>query len=48
VESRNCNAKRPEKVEREFRAPFSGECDLFVVSGETEAEFKVTLTWGRE
>ncbi len=40
-------AKRPEKVEMEFRASLSGECDLWVVSGEGEAEFKVTLSWGK-
>ena len=39
---------RPEKVEMEFRASLSGECDLWVVSGDGEAEFKVTLTWGKE
>jgi hypothetical protein len=39
---------RPEKVEMEFRASISGECDLWIVSGEGEAEFKVTLTWAKE
>ena len=39
---------RPEKVEMEFRASLSAECDLWVVSGDGEAEFKVTLTWGKE
>lgn len=39
-------AKRPGKVELEFRASLSGECDLWIVSGEGEAEFKVTLAWG--
>ncbi len=39
---------RPEKVEMEFRASISGECDLWIVSGDGEAEFKVTLTWGKE
>jgi hypothetical protein len=38
---------RPEKVEMEFRASISGECDLCVVSGDGEAEFKVKLTWGK-
>ncbi len=38
---------RPEKVEMEFRASISGECDLWIVSGDGEAEFKVTLTWGK-
>ena len=39
---------RPDKVEMEFRASLSGECDLWIVSGDGEAEFKVTLTWGKE
>lgn len=39
--------KRPDKVEMEFRASLSGECDLWVVSGDGEAEFKVTLSWGK-
>jgi hypothetical protein len=37
--------KRPTKVEMEFGATLSGDCDLWVVSGEGEAEFKVTLSW---
>ena len=37
--------RRPDKVEMEFGASLSGECDLWVVSGEGEAEFKVTITW---
>lgn len=40
--------KRPDKVEMEFRASLSGECDLWVVSGDGEAEFKVTLAWGQD
>ena len=38
-------AKRPDKVEMEFGAKISGECNLWIVSGEGEADFKVTLTW---
>jgi hypothetical protein len=38
-------AHRPEKIEMEFKASLSGECDLWIVSGEGEAEFKVTLGW---
>ena len=41
-------AKRPEKIEMEFRASLTGECNLWIVSGDTEAEFKVTLTWGKD
>ncbi len=37
--------KRPSKVEMEFGATLSGDCDLWIVSGEGEAEFKVTLSW---
>jgi hypothetical protein len=40
-------AKRPEKIEMEFRASLSAECDLWIVSGDGEAEFKVTLGWGK-
>ena len=37
--------KRPSKVEMEFGATLSGDCDLWIVSGHGEAEFKVTLSW---
>jgi hypothetical protein len=40
-------ARRPEKVEMEFKASLTGECDLWIVSGEGEAEFKVKLAWGK-
>jgi hypothetical protein len=46
-QSVNSIAKRPDKVEMEFRASLSGECDLWVVSGDGEAEFKVKLAWGQ-
>ena len=36
---------RPEKVEMEFKASLTGECDLWVVSGKGEAEFTVKLAW---
>jgi hypothetical protein len=39
--------KRPDKVELEFRASLSAECDLWVVSGDGEAEFKVKIGWGK-
>ncbi|MBU8543264.1 MULTISPECIES: CU044_2847 family protein [Roseomonadaceae] len=38
--------KRPDTIEMEFRAKITGECDLWVVSGEGEAEFTVKVTWG--
>ena len=36
---------RPDKVEMEFGASLTGDCDLWIVSGEGTAEFKVTLGW---
>ena len=38
---------RPDTVEMEFGAKISGDCDLWIVSGEGEADFKVTLKWGK-
>jgi hypothetical protein len=38
--------KRPKGIEMEFRAKLTGECDLWVVSGEGEAEFTVKVSWG--
>lgn len=38
---------RPDKVEMEFGATFGGDCNLWIVSGKGEAEFKVTLSWGK-
>jgi Trypsin-co-occurring domain 1 len=40
-------AHRPDKVEMEFGASLSGDCDLWIVSGEGKAEFKVKLAWGK-
>ena len=40
--------KRPDKVEIELRASLSSECNLWIVSGDGEAEFKVTLSWGKD
>jgi uncharacterized protein YfiM (DUF2279 family) len=40
-------ARRPEKFEMEFSASLTAECDLWIVSGEGEAEFKVTLAWSK-
>jgi Trypsin-co-occurring domain 1 len=39
---------RPNKVEMEFGASLSGECDLWIVSGDAEAEFKVKLSWDKD
>lgn len=40
-------AHRPDKVEMEFGAALKGDCDLWVVSGEGKADFKVRLAWGK-
>jgi hypothetical protein len=40
-------AHRPDKVEMEFGASLSGDCDLWVVSGEGKADFQVKLAWGK-
>jgi hypothetical protein len=39
-------AHRPDKIEMEFGASFGADCDLWVVSGEGKADFKVKLAWG--
>lgn len=40
--------KKPDKVEIELRASLSSECNLWIVSGDGEAEFKVSLSWGHD
>jgi len=40
-------AHRPDKVEMEFGASLRGDRDLWVVSGEGKADFKVKLAWGK-
>ncbi|HXW72264.1 MAG TPA: CU044_2847 family protein [Methylocella sp.] len=37
--------KRPDKIEMEFGAKLSTDCNLWIVSGEGEAEFKIKLSW---
>lgn len=44
-ESLGIELKRPDKVEMEFGASLKGDCNLWIVSGEGEAEFKVKLLW---
>ncbi len=39
--------RRPDKVQIELGASLSGKCDLWVVSGNAAADFKVTLAWDR-
>lgn len=38
-------AKRPTTIELSFGASLKGDLDLWVVKGESEAQFSVTLTW---
>jgi hypothetical protein len=40
--------KRPDRIEVELRASLSSDCNLWIVSGDGAAEFKVTLSWGKE
>lgn len=37
---------RADGIKMEFGASLTGECDLWIVSGDTKAEFEVTLTSG--
>lgn len=37
--------RKPDGVEVSFAASLKGNCDLWVVSGDGEAEFTVTLKW---
>jgi hypothetical protein len=37
--------KLPNKIEMEFGASLKGDCNLWIVSGEGEADFKVKLSW---
>lgn len=39
--------RRPEKVEIEFCATLSQECDLWIVAADASPEFKVKLAWGK-
>ena len=41
-------ANRPEKVEMEFGASLSTECNLCILPAAEDAEFRVKLTWGRD
>lgn len=38
-------ASKPTTVELTFGASLKGDLDLWVVKGESEAQFSVTLTW---
>jgi hypothetical protein len=39
---------RPEKIEIEFAATFSRECDLWIVSNGAPSEFRIRLGWEKE
>ncbi len=39
--------KRPDKIEIEFGATLSQECDLWVVGAEASPEFTIRLAWGK-
>ena len=39
--------KRPEKVEIEFGATLSQECDLWIVAPDASPEFRIRLAWGK-
>ena len=39
--------RKPDSIELEFGASFKGQTRLVIVSGEAEANIKVTLTWKR-
>jgi len=40
-------AKRPEKIEIEFGASLGSDCNLWIAPGDSKAEFKVKLSWGK-
>jgi hypothetical protein len=40
--------QRPSRFEMEFGATLSADCNLWIVSGKGEAEFKVTLSWDKD
>ena len=39
--------KRPEKIEIEFGATLSQECDLWIVAPSASPEFRIKLAWGK-
>lgn len=39
--------KRPDKIEIEFRATLSDDCHLWIVTGDSDGEFKIKLSWER-
>jgi hypothetical protein len=41
-------AKKPSKVELEFGVSITSDCNLWIVSGEGKAEFKVKVSWDTE
>jgi hypothetical protein len=39
--------KRPDKIELEFGATLSRDCELWIVAGGEQPEFKVKLSWAK-
>jgi len=39
---------RPQTIEVEFGASFGRECDLWIVSGDANPEFRIRLVWGAQ
>ena len=39
--------KRPEKIEIEFGATLSQECDLWIVAPDAAPQFRIRLAWGK-
>lgn len=40
--------QRPDTFEVSFRASLTSKADLWIVAGDAEAEFTVTLSWGKD
>lgn len=46
-ESVGAMPKHPEKIEIEFGASLGSDCNLWIAPGDSKAEFKVKLSWGK-
>lgn len=40
--------KRPDKIEIEFGATLSQECDLWIVAPDASPEFRIKLAWDKD
>jgi len=47
-EAMKAKVSKPDQITLEFGAALKGGTNLFLVSGTTEATFKVTLSWKKE